>query len=100
MITITTLQEVAAKYYNKLAVAYVNISLYPMWTYGMTPIAEDTGNPDSWVNKFPRVLIFRLENHHKAAFLRLSGEELDLKDVKVFVEEYIKYGRMEDCNGI
>ena len=94
------LQEVSVKYYKNVATSFVDVDLYPTWVYGMSPKSETSFSEDSWVFKYPRVLIFQLDDHKNAAFLRVVGQDLTKDHIMKFVDNFLVSQEMESCYGI
>eukprot|EP00116_Pleurobrachia_bachei_P003927 sb/3464189/ len=93
---VRSLHTIATAFYPNLATTFVDVDLYPMWISGMSPVGGE-----EWVYSFPRVFIFKLEDHRRAAFLRVTGDGITEKVLRGFVEGVLE-GRieMEMCNGI
>lgn len=94
------LQEVSVKFYKHIATSYVDVDRYPMWVHGMTPVAEKQPSEGSWVFQYPRVLVFELQNHKRAAFCRVVGKQLSGSELTRFVETFLHGTVMETCHGI
>lgn len=94
------LEKVSIKYYKDLATSYVNVDRYPMWVFGMSPTSTVPFDKNSWVFTYPRVIIFQLNNHKEASFLRTVGRDLQEDDVTKFIDSFLKSRNTEPCNGI
>ena len=94
------LQQVSMRYYKNVATSFVDVDRYSTWVHGMSPTSETLFSEDSWMFKYPRVLIFQLSDHKEAAFLRVVGEELTEEHIVKFIDDYLVSENMEPCNGI
>ncbi|KAL5254066.1 hypothetical protein ACHWQZ_G013729 [Mnemiopsis leidyi] len=94
------LESVGVRFYKEVATSFVDVDRYPAWVHGMSPKSDTPFPEDSWVFKYPRVLLFRLDDHRRSAFLKIVGGDLTEEDVVQFVNKFLDDKKMEPCNGI
>ena len=94
------LESVGVRFYKEVATSFVDVDRYPAWVHGMSPKSDKPFPEDSWVFKYPRVLLFHLNDHKSSAFLKIAGEDLTEEEVVKFVHKFLDDKKMEPCNGI
>jgi hypothetical protein len=94
------LEGISVKYYKNVVTSFVDVDRYPTWVHGMSPSSTTSFSDDSWVFKYPRVLIFRLSDHKEAMFLRVVGKMLTEEKIVKFIDKFLRKPNMEPCNGI